>query len=759
MAILYNIKAPESTLLYKISTGSAGPRGEAGPAGSAGPKGDPGTSIVGMDSIAVGDDVVVTIHTSDNTSYSYTVPQGKEGPQGPQGEPGPKGDKGDVGSQGPEGKQGPQGEAGPGITDISSKETDTGAEVTLSLSNGKSTTFTLDNGPQGKQGPKGDTGSEGPKGDKGETGSQGPVGPKGDQGVGITSITEDTSSEDGGINTITFALSDGSTQNATVKNGSKGSQGPQGIQGEKGSEGPKGEQGFSPTITQEAYVSPTENWKLEVSTPSSTTGGDITVKLYKNDVLYNEPTYVSVSAGPATPELTLDNKGTSIVPKQEFTGSASWNVIASQISPQYLAIFYKDSGLEDLIGYTNAYTTEEAKTVVREIKQEPQTGTKVTITNESSTDSFIVYDGSKGSNGSDGASVSSFGMTCTIDDTDVANGTLPTGLYPKKTEVHNTRDEDGNVEIQVDLELKADHLFPVEGIDYNISGAGSNYAGFWFSLGTACPYGKNYTNVPLIQRGINTRLLQEAWMNIGNIGSLEEGYSVTSYTQSSNSYGLLATEWNSSNYKIYYNFSPFALSYSEVMCCVNVNNAVLKCTKYPLFGSYVTFTSSGGRTSHAAEDIENSGGIFRMDSKSQLQGDLTWAFANTGFETIDFGGTVNNWSTKADNMFYNCQYLKSLVFKKFDNSFGYLTSATDIFYGCTKLSELSLPYNFGNNTELMAFSLTPCIALTKESVVDGVFNNLATRANSPTLQLSSTTKALLSDDDIAIATNKGWVVS
>ena len=43
-------------------------------------------------------------------------------------------------------------------------------------------------GPQGPQGPKGDTGPQGPKGDtgpqgpKGETGAQGPAGAKGDKG-------------------------------------------------------------------------------------------------------------------------------------------------------------------------------------------------------------------------------------------------------------------------------------------------------------------------------------------------------------------------------------------------------------------------------------------------------------------------------------------------------------------------------------------------------------------------------------------------
>ena len=54
-------------------------------------------------------------------------------------------------------------------------------------------------------------------------------------GAGIKSIEQtSTSSEDGGVNTITVTLTDGGTSTFEVRNGSKGSQGNPGEKGEKG---------------------------------------------------------------------------------------------------------------------------------------------------------------------------------------------------------------------------------------------------------------------------------------------------------------------------------------------------------------------------------------------------------------------------------------------------------------------------------------------------------------------------------------------
>ena len=88
---------------------------------------------------------------------------------GSKGSIGPQGPKGDTGDTGPAGPQGPQGEKG-----------DTGATGEIGPQGPQGPKG--DTGPQGPQGPKGDTGETGPQGLKGDTGSQGPKGDTGPQG-------------------------------------------------------------------------------------------------------------------------------------------------------------------------------------------------------------------------------------------------------------------------------------------------------------------------------------------------------------------------------------------------------------------------------------------------------------------------------------------------------------------------------------------------------------------------------------------------
>lgn len=59
-----------------------------------------------------------------------------------------------------------------------------------------------------------------------------PQGPQGEQGVGITMMQTSKSDEDGGENTITFILSDGTSKKFTVQNGSKGTPGEDGQDGQ-----------------------------------------------------------------------------------------------------------------------------------------------------------------------------------------------------------------------------------------------------------------------------------------------------------------------------------------------------------------------------------------------------------------------------------------------------------------------------------------------------------------------------------------------
>lgn len=148
--------------------------------------------------------------------------------QGPKGEKGPKGDTGAMGPKGDAGATGPQGADGISVSSVlqtTTSSVDGGANViTVTLSDGTKSTFTVKNGSKGSTG---ETGVAGPKGDIGATGPQGPKGEKGDTGA--------TGSQ--------------GPQGEKGDPGARGAIGPQGPQGEKGEtgntglQGPKGETG------------------------------------------------------------------------------------------------------------------------------------------------------------------------------------------------------------------------------------------------------------------------------------------------------------------------------------------------------------------------------------------------------------------------------------------------------------------------------------------------------------------------------------
>jgi len=136
------------------------------------------------------------------------------------------------------------GNDGVGIDSVTqtTTSTDDGGDnvITVKLSNGETHTFTVKNGhkgstgEKGEKGDKGDTGEQGEKGDKGDkgdTGATGADGIDGTDGVGIVLLTTTKSADDNGYNYITFSLSDGSSKQFSVKNGSKGETGAPGGDG------------------------------------------------------------------------------------------------------------------------------------------------------------------------------------------------------------------------------------------------------------------------------------------------------------------------------------------------------------------------------------------------------------------------------------------------------------------------------------------------------------------------------------------------
>ncbi|MBO5715602.1 MAG: hypothetical protein J6S23_04315 [Clostridia bacterium] len=154
-----------------------------------------------------------------------------------------------VGPAGKDGAAGKDGEDGVGVQSV--VQTTTSAEdggtnvITVTKTDGTTSTFSVKNGSRGSQGQKGDTGGQGVPGN---------------DGVGIKSVVQTTTSNsDGGENVITVTKTDNTTSTFKVKNGSRGS---------TGETGPKGDDGVSARHSWNGSV-------LSVTSASGTSSADL----------------------------------------------------------------------------------------------------------------------------------------------------------------------------------------------------------------------------------------------------------------------------------------------------------------------------------------------------------------------------------------------------------------------------------------------------------------------------------------------------
>ena len=123
---------------------------------------------------------------------------------------------------------------------------------------------------------------------------------------------------------------------------------------------------------------------------------------------------------------------------------------------------------------------------------------------------------------------------------------------------------------------------------------------------------------------------------------------------------------------------------------------------------------------------------------------------DTSFLDPKYSGT-----TSIASMFYNCRALKALDLSNLKTV--NITSAPETFKNCAALANLVFEEGCFSKSGLTSLDLSYS-PLTHDCAVD-IFNKLATRTNSPTLKLSTTTKGYLTEQEYAIATAKGWVVS
>ena len=115
---------------------------------------------------------------------------------------------------------------------------------------------------------------------------------------------------------------------------------------------------------------------------------------------------------------------------------------------------------------------------------------------------------------------------------------------------------------------------------------------------------------------------------------------------------------------------------------------------------------------------------------------------------------LSNWDTsKVTGMNYMFQYCINLVnldLSSFDMS--KVTMTNNMFYSCRALTNLQAPRNISAD-----INFSSCTNLTHDSLMS-IINNLAT-ISGKTLTLGETNLAKLSEEEKAIATNKGWALA
>ena len=96
-------------------------------------------------------------------------------------------------------------------------------------------------------------------------------------------------------------------------------------------------------------------------------------------------------------------------------------------------------------------------------------------------------------------------------------------------------------------------------------------------------------------------------------------------------------------------------------------------------------------------------------------------------------------------MFYNCSSLTSIP--SFDVS--NVTSMYDMFFGCSRLETIHM-INIGADLNIHYST-----KFTREALLE-IIGNLKTVTSTKKLKMGATNLAKLTDEDKAIATNKGW---
>ena len=131
-----------------------------------------------------------------------------------------------------------------------------------------------------------------------------------------------------------------------------------------------------------------------------------------------------------------------------------------------------------------------------------------------------------------------------------------------------------------------------------------------------------------------------------------------------------------------------------------------------------------------------------FDAGGKCQGSTATSFDNA----ISFGDTSD--LTDMSSMFYNCSSLTSVP--SFDTS--NVTNMNDMLYNCSSLETIHM-INIGANLDIHYSTRFPRGALLE------IIGNLKTVTTTKRLTMGTTNLNKLTEEDKAIATNKGWTLA
>jgi hypothetical protein len=633
---------------------------------------------------------------SNGTSTLFRVNTGSAGPAGPKGE---KGEKGDIGPQGLTGEQGLKGDTGLGIASIVTTQSVVSGEpntVTITLTDDTSKSFSVYNGEKGDKGDTGSKGDTGEVGPKGDKGDIGLTGPKGDTGEqGIQGVKGDAGVGISSINVVESSA-DGGINTVTVNLSDDTSKSFTIKNGSKGSKGDTGEQGIQ---GEQGPKGDTGAQGPKGDTGPQGPQGE------KGDKGENTAAITSVSAtvdeniGTPSVECVAGGTSTDRILTFNFHNLKGEKGDTGEQGPQGVQ---GDQGIQGIQGEAGPQGIQGEK---GDKGDTGDTGPKGD-TGAQGIQGPQGEKGDKGDKGTDGVSFGSVNFTTTMVKEDTESGE-PYITVASENGSSNT--VDGKVYQETSLSFKYGNLA-------SSGGGGESTAEF-----VALPF-KYYSTL-----SASGSLVGRMLYVLNPISVKDTSFERIRFGREMGFYTVGESGYSYRNQTVVPGMVPVDM-YS------------------PEFGFLSTYCDS-------------------------------FTFNNCSFKDCLFDYTMMNFFK-----FVNCKFIgttcvarKSTLFEGTTNrTYGLgttidlsevntdeVTTMSSMLSYCSNLTNLTLGENWGINTGVTSFGLSQC-PLTHDSCLD-VFNKLAdktqTATTSATLSIKSTTKALMSDDEIKIATDKGWTVS